>query len=80
VHRAQIPGSAVHQRRFGSVQGMRAELERIEADVGDPLIEEAGVLTCREVTTVTATGKREVAGLRVDDSEILVDGLPRLLG
>ena len=44
-------------RRFGSAQGVRAELERVEADACDPLADEAGVLTCREATTVAATGE-----------------------
>jgi hypothetical protein len=35
-------GSSVDQRRLGSTKGVRAELERVEADAGDPLIEEAG--------------------------------------
>ncbi|MBV9529494.1 MAG: hypothetical protein JO283_00100 [Bradyrhizobium sp.] len=41
---------------------MRAELERIEADAGDPLADEAGVLTCREAAAVVATtGEQEIA-------------------
>ena len=60
MHRTQIAGSAIDQCRFGSAQGVRAELERIEADAGDPLIEKAGILTCREASTVITTGKQEV--------------------
>jgi hypothetical protein len=37
-------------------------------------------LTCREPKTVAATGEQELAGLAAGHSEILVDGLPRLLG
>jgi hypothetical protein len=43
---------------------VRAELERIEADTGDPLADKAGVLTCREAMTVAAaTCKQELAPL-----------------
>jgi hypothetical protein len=48
----QIAGSAVDQRRFGSAQGVRAELEGVEVDAGDPLADEAGILTCREAAAV----------------------------
>jgi len=58
---------------------VRAELERVKANACDPLADEAGVLTCREATTVAATGEQKFAGLPMGHSEILVDGLPRLL-
>jgi hypothetical protein len=62
LHRPQIASSAVDQRRFGSAQGVRAELERVEADAGDPLADEAGILTCREAAAVVATtGEQEIA-------------------
>jgi hypothetical protein len=54
---------------------VRAEFEPVEADAGDPLADEAGVLTCREPTAVAATGEQELAGLAAGQSEILVDGL-----
>jgi hypothetical protein len=58
----RIAGSAVDQRRFGSAQGVRAELERVEADAGDPPADEAGILTCREAAAVVAaTGEQEIA-------------------
>jgi hypothetical protein len=60
---------------------MRAELEWVEADAADPLADKAGVLACRrELAIAVATGERERAGLPAGQSEILVDGLPRLLG
>ena len=78
--RTQVAGSPIDQRRFGSAQGVRAELERIEADTGDPLADKAGVLTCREAMTVAAaTCKQELAPLPASLPEILVDGLPRPL-
>ena len=78
--RAKIAGSSVDQRRFGSAQRVRAELERVEADAGDPLAYKAGVLACREPPVAVATSKQERAGLPAGQSEILLDGLPRLLG
>src|SRR5260370_21991097 len=59
---------------------MRAELERVKADTRDPLANDAGILTCSEATTVDAPGEQEFAGLPAGNSEILVNGLPRLLG
>src|SRR5258708_23394657 len=59
---------------------MRAELERVEANAGSPLANDAGILTCSEATTVDAPGEQEFAGLPAGNSEILVNGLPRLLG
>ena len=38
---SQIARSPIDQRRLGSAQGVRAELERIEADAGDPLADKA---------------------------------------
>ena len=80
AHRTQVAGSPIDQC-FGSAQGVRAELERIEADTGDPLADKAGVLTCREAMSVAAaTCKQELSPLPASLPEILVDGLPRLLG
>lgn len=76
----QVAGPSVDQRRLGSAQRVHAELEWVEADTGDPLADEAGVLTCREAASVTATAEQEFAQLPPADSEILVDGLARLLG
>jgi hypothetical protein len=70
----------VNQRRLGSAQRVRAELEWVEADAGTPLADETGVLTCREATIVAATGEQKFAGLPASHSEILVDRLSRLLG
>src|SRR5258708_37273089 len=58
---------------------MRAELERVEANAGSPLANDAGILTCSEAATVDAPAEQEFAGLRAGNSEILVNGLPRLL-
>ena len=80
MDRTKIAGSSVDQRRFGSTQRVRAELERVEANAGDPLAYKAGVLACREPPIAVATGEQERAGLPAGQSEILVDGLPRLLG
>jgi hypothetical protein len=60
---------------------VRAELERVEADAGDPPPDEASVLACREAMALAAaTGKKEVARLPAGQPEVVVDGLPRLLG
>ncbi len=48
---------------------------------GDPLADEAGILTCREAAAVVATtGEQEIARLPAVQSKILVDGLTGLLG
>src|SRR5258708_10628648 len=59
---------------------MRAELERVEASAGSRLANDAGILTCSEATTVDAPGEQEFTGLPAGNSEILVNGLPRLVG
>jgi len=59
---------------------VNAELKRVEADTGDPLADQAGVLTCREAMTAAATAKQELAHLPAGLSERHVDGSPRLLG
>jgi hypothetical protein len=80
LHRTQVASSPVNQRCLGSAQRVRAELERVEADAGNPLADQTGVLTCREATIVAATGKQKLAGLPASCSQIPVDALPRLLG
>ena len=57
-----------------------SDLDFLKADAGDPLADEASVLACREPPIAVATGEQERAGLPAGQSEILVDGLPRLLG
>jgi hypothetical protein len=42
LNRTQVTGSPVDQRRFGSAQGVRAELQQVEADARDPLADETG--------------------------------------
>jgi hypothetical protein len=43
---------------------VRAELERAKADAGDPLADEASILTCcKAMTLAAATGKQEIARL-----------------
>jgi len=42
LYRAQVASSPVDQRRLGSAQRVCAELERVEADAGDPLADETG--------------------------------------
>jgi len=78
LYRAQVASSPVDQRRLGSAQRVCAELERVEADAGDPLADETGVLTCRQASTGAAAGEQELAGLSSSHSQILVDGLPCL--
>jgi hypothetical protein len=53
--RLQIAGSAIDQCRFGSAQGVCAELERVEADARDPLTNQASILTCCEAMAAATT-------------------------
>jgi hypothetical protein len=72
LYRTQVAGLPVDQRRLGSTQGVRAELERIETDARDPLADEVGVLARREAMTVAAaTGKKEDEGEEPESSVIL---------
>ena|SRR5215471_8007390 len=81
LDRTQVGGSPIDQCFLGSAQGVRADLERVEADARDPLTDEAGVLPgCEAMAVATTTRKQELAGLPAGHSQILVDGLPRLLG
>jgi hypothetical protein len=47
-YRSVLAASAIDPCRFGSAQGVCAELERVETNAGDPLADEAGILTRRE--------------------------------
>jgi hypothetical protein len=37
LHRSQVAGPAIDQRRLGSTHGMSGELARVETDATDPL-------------------------------------------
>ena len=62
LNRAQVAGTAIDQRRFGSVHRMRGELARIEADAADPLGHEARILP-RGQGRVSASWKQVLAWL-----------------
>jgi hypothetical protein len=79
--RLRSPKKSIYQCRFGSAQGVRAELERVEADARDPLTNQASILTyCEALAVATTTCEQELARLPAVQSEILIDRLPRLLG
>ena len=55
---SEVPGSSVDQRRLGPPERVRAEFQRIETDAGNPLADEAGILSSRQsASRATASGE-----------------------
>jgi len=76
---SKVPGSSVDHGRLGPPERVRAEFQRVEADAGDPLADEARILSCRQSTSrATTSGEQELAGLPVRYAQVVVEGLARL--
>jgi hypothetical protein len=76
---SKVPGSSVDQSGLCPPERVRAEFQRVEADTGDPLADEARILSGRQSTSrTTASGEQELAGLPVRYAQVVVEGLARL--
>ena len=54
----QVTGSSVDQGRLGPPERVRAKFQRIETDAGNPLANEAGILSSRQsASRATASGE-----------------------
>ena len=77
----EIPGAPVDQRGLGSAQRVRAELQGIETNACDPLADEASILPRRKPAVgSTPAAEQKLSGMTACHPQILVDGLPSLLG
>ena len=55
---SKVPGSSVDHGRLGPPERVRAEFQRIETDAGNPLADEAGILSSRQsASRATASGE-----------------------
>jgi len=80
LHRAQVAGPAIDQRRLGSPQGMRGELAWFETDAADPLGYEPSILPrAQGPVRVSAAWEQVLASFVLRHAKVVVEGLSRSL-
>ena len=81
LHSSEVAGLPVDQHSLRTPERVRAELGRVEPDAGHPFLHEPSILPSSQPAraVILATGKQELSGLPASQSQVLVDGLPRLV-
>src|SRR5262245_6065827 len=75
LHRAQVAGSAIDQRRLGSTQGMRGEFARVETDATDPLGYEPRILSrAQGAVRISASWEQVLASFASGPAKVVVKG------
>src|SRR5262245_31982811 len=79
LHRTQIAGLAIDQDGLRAPQRVCTELHGVEADAGNPIIDEPRILPGCETTRRIPAAEQDLTWLPRRQPQIAVDGQPGLI-